>query len=224
MTSPIERLDDWRSGQHCPRKVGGTRKRRLWGRTLASVDTVLVHATAVRGGFGVDHAMVEAALVELDEAAPNAVEAAGSLGPARRWAVAKRYRETPYHGLYHPEMRMSVVQWPATDYTYHGDGVNSCSIGWAYDGLFKPEHQDTLDIEGGRESLRHFIEAALEQGCPLRRISAHACHSTKMHDPGPRVWLDVVLPVAEQFGLDPAPNWTTGVGQPWVKRWMEAAA
>jgi hypothetical protein len=134
-----------------------------------------------------------------------------------------RYRETPYHGLYSPRDHLSVVQWSAAEYTYHGDGANKRSVGWAYDGLFKPSHMDALDVEGGREGLRHMIRAALEQGCPLRQVSAHACHSRKMHDPGPRVWLEVVEPVAAEFGLEVAADWTTGVGQPWIKRWREAA-
>jgi hypothetical protein len=198
----ITLVDDWRSGQRCP-----LAKRRFFRRSLAAVDTVCVHATAVKGGFGVASEM-------------HTKLAADVVSSARR----ARYRATPYHGLYSPRDRASVVQWPAADFTYHGNSPNRVSLGWAYDGLFSPDHSDELDVEGGRASLRHLITAALEQGCPLRRVTAHAQHANKPHDPGPRVWLEVVEPVADEFGLGVALDWVTGNGRDEIDRWRRAYA
>lgn len=228
--APITLLDDYRSGQRCPRLVGGVKKRRLWGRLVGSVDTVLLHATAVAGGFGVSNELANDIRTLINrERGPDGRPAVVGDAEVQQRARFARYRETPYHGLYSPRDRVSVVQWGAGQHTYHGNAPNSCSLGWAYDGKFTPSEHDELDIEGGRASLRHLIERALEQGCPLRRVTPHANHApppkyAKPHDPGPRVWLDVVVPVANEFGLDLALDWVTGGAQPWAKRWMEEAA
>ena len=219
---PIELISSWRTGQRCPLRVGDKPKRRAWPRKIADVDTVLVHATAEAGGFGPGKSRLARKVAEVlgDETREPTPD---ELIEARRRALVERYGRQTYHGLYSPTVRTSLVQWPATDYTYHGDRANSCSLGWAYDGRFAPDHSDELDIEGGRESLRHLIRDALEQGCPLRRVSPHANHSRKPHDPGPLVWLEVVRPVAEQFGLELELDWTTGKGQPWARRWMDGS-
>lgn len=235
--SAITLLDDYRSGQRCPRRVDGVKKRRWWPRAASSVDTVLVHATAVKGGFGVDANELAAHVAKHHPKAEreSGWDASEVYMIARRELLGQRFRRTPYHGWYHRGERMSVVQWPATDVTYHGNAPNTRSLGWAYDGKFTPSEHDELDIEGGRASLRHLIERALEQGCALRQISPHANHAppprhAKPHDPGPRVWLEVVIPVVEQLRaervvtLDIDANWTTGGAEPWAKRWMEATA
>jgi hypothetical protein len=211
--APIVLLDDWRSGQRLPWTLANS-KRRWLARKASSVHTILVHATGVRHGFGVDGRLVAAAK-------PVGVEAFERVSAELRRA---RYRKTPYHGLYSPRDRVSVVQWAATDFTYHGNAPNAVSLGWAYDGKFTPDESDDLDIEGGRASLRHLINAALEQGCPLRRVTAHAQHSNKPHDPGARVWLEVVEPVADEFGLGIAMDWVTGNGRDEIDRWRRAFA
>jgi hypothetical protein len=207
----ITLLDDWRSGQRCP-----WRKRRAFARKVERVDTVLVHATGVRGGFGVTGRQMA---YEQERPGYNP-----DTDNSARMARLTRYRETSYHGIYSPRGRLSVVQWAATEYTYHGNAANSVSLGWAYDGKFTPDESDDLDVEGGRESLRHLIRTALEQGCPLRRVTAHAQHSNKPHDPGPRVWLEVVEPVADEFGLGVALDWVTGNGRDEIDRWRQAYA
>lgn len=216
---PITLLSTWRSGQRCPRRVDGKPKRSIWRREPSTVDTILVHATAVRGGFGVATAQLAAVTQAQLDAVGHGLTPDAAVYTA---ALAARFARTTYHGVYMPRIRTSLVQWPAMDRTYHGDAANSCSMGWAYDGSFRPGLLDDLDIEAARESLRHLIRDALEQGCPLRRVSPHANHSTKQHDPGPLVWREVIVPVAEQLGLELALDWTTGEGQPWARRWMEA--
>jgi hypothetical protein len=177
--------DDYKSGQRCPEK-----RRGLWRRRIATVESVLVHATAVAGGFALAHYQIKAAGGDLE-------------------ALLARYRETPYHGVYSPRFGLSVVQWAASEYTHHGNGANSWSVGWAYDGLFTTSHLDELDVDGGREALRHFIEAQREQGVELKYIDAHANHSNKPFDPGPQVWRGVVLPVAADLGLEVRPSFVT---------------
>jgi hypothetical protein len=215
MTEPITLVDDWRTGQRCPWQPVKS-KRRYLARSVASVDTIEIHATGAEGGFGVSAAQIRAA-------AKSGRRSNVPTGD-RTQARLSRYRKTPYHGLYSPRDRASVVQWPATDFTYHGNSPNRVSLGWAYDGLFSPDHSDELDVEGGRASLRHLITAALEQGCPLRRVTAHAQHANKPHDPGARVWLEVVEPVADEFGLGVALDWVTGHGRDEIDRWRRAYA
>lgn len=235
MSEPITLLDDYRTGQRAPWALVGS-KRRWLARTVASVDTVLVHATGVAGGFGVGPRQLASALAEMDPGPEDLVS--DVMTQARIRALVKRFRETPYHGYFVSKPKgyaggdpfsLSMVQWAATDFTYHGNSPNAVSVGWAYDGKFTPSEHDDLDVEGGRESLRHLIRAAVEQGCPLRRVTCHANHApppkhAKPHDPGPRVWLEVVRPVAEEFGLTLENDWTSGGAKPWARRWMAEAA
>lgn len=211
----ITLVDDWRTGQRCP-----SAKRRWLRRKVAAVDTVLVHATGVLGGFDVTRGQrAGAAYRSLGTAQPMVDNDPRATVAAR----LHRYRETPYHGVYSPRDRVSVVQWAATDFTYHGNKPNYCSLGWAYDGRFTDDESDELDIEGGRASLRHLINAALEQGCPLAKVTCHAQHSNKPHDPGPVLWLAIVEQVAIDFGLEIAVDWVTGSGAPRIKQWRAGA-
>lgn len=207
--------DEWRKGQHCPRKIDGVPKSKLRRRSASSVSLVCVHASAVRGGFGVGKQLRAKVRVLLGAAATEE--------DVSRTAVLIRYVGETYHGIYRPGDSMlpalSAVQWPVTDWTYHGDHTNGRSVGWAIDGLWRPDHQDDLGIEEARTALRHFIDAALEQGAPLTEITAHANHSRKPHDPDRLVWCEVVRPVAAEYDLTIRPEWTTGHGSAAIHGW-----
>ena len=169
-------------------------------RPLAQVTTVLVHQTAVHGGFGVRSQL-------LDRHGGDAL--------AARQA---RYRDTPYHELYSPQDRASIVQWPAWAYTFHGHKANRYSVGWAYDGKLPG---DALDVEGARASLTHFVEVMREAGAPLRYVEAHRQHSAQRGgDPGVEIWTRVVRPLLEQLELAQRPEHVTGTGKRLPPAWL----
>lgn len=168
-------------------------------RDVADVDTVVIHVTDVAGGFGVSPQQVAAA--------------GGDKGRARR----ARYEHTPYHAVYSPRDRASILQWPVWAYSWHGDGANRTSIGWSYDGAFPG---DRLDVEGARASLRHAVEAYRAAGAPLRFVEAHMQHSAERSDPGVEIWTQVVRPLLRELGLEERPEHVTRDGKPLPAAWL----
>jgi len=81
------------------------------------------------------------------------------------------------------------------------------------------EDKDGLDVEGGRESLRHVVEVGRAQGCPISKVTAHANHSNKPFDPGAEVWRAIVEPVADELGLEVLADWTTRGHRPVIADW-----
>ena len=155
----------------------------------------------MRGGFG-----VTARQLARFEGDPD----------AEQLARVARYKKTPYHGIYSPKSKVSVVQWPVWAYMYHGHKSNRYSLGWAYDALL-PE--DPLDASGARESVRHLLAYAKSQGCEIRHIEAHAQHSNKPRDPGAGIWREVAQPIAREFGLTFTDR-VTGKGAPIPASWL----
>jgi hypothetical protein len=175
-------------------------KGRRWDvREPAQIDTLVLHQTAVPGGFGVS-ARHRAAVPRLDDS-----ESSWMLR-----ARMARYRNTPYTCVYSPQDQASVIQWPFWAYLYHGHRANAYSIGWAYDGRLPG---DEIDADGAQESLRHVIEWARGFGCPLRFVEGHRQHAAaRGGDPGSEIWSQVALPVAREFGLAPNDR-VTGTGR-----------
>jgi hypothetical protein len=191
-------VESFRNVTKVPRDFSKARKR---PRPITDVTTVLVHQTAVTGGFGVSRRLLR--------------QHDGDAAEARQ----ARYRRTPYHGLYSPRDRASIVQWPAWVYGYHGNGANRYSVGWAYDGKLPG---DELDAEGARESLRHFVECMREAGAPLLYVEAHRQHSDQRGgDPGEQIWREVVRPLFDELGLEERPTHTTGPGLELPNSWRE---
>jgi len=140
----VTHLDDYLRSQRPP-----TSELSKWPvRLLSRVTSVCVHQTAVPGGFGVKDFQIAAAMRERPDTTLDL------LVQGLLW----RYRKTPYHAVYSPRRRVSVVQWHPKWRTNHGNGSNRYSIGWAYDGGFTTHHTDVLDVVGGRESLTRVVE------------------------------------------------------------------
>jgi hypothetical protein len=168
-------------------------------RALMEVDTVVVHQTAVGGGFGVSQRM-------LDKHGNEVL------------ARQIRYRETPYHGLFSPRDRASIIQWPAWAHTFHGHKSNGYSLGWAYDGKAPG---DALDLIGARSALRHFVTTMRECGAPLRYVEAHRQHSAERAlDPGVEIWTQIVRPLLAEMKLEERSTRTTGTGLALPDEWM----
>lgn len=174
-------------------------KGRKTPRPISGVDTIEVHQTAVKGGFGVTTSQLAAA--------------GGNLVAAR----AKRYQGTPYHAIYSPADRWSRIQWPPWAYTWHGNGGNRYSIGWAYDGKLPG---DSLDVEGARASLRDLVTRLRAVGVPLKYVEAHRQHSAdRAGDPGREIWSRVVVPMLGELGLQERRTHVTGSGSPIPDSW-----
>lgn len=178
----------------------GFEKARKLPRALELVDTIVVHQTAVAGGFGVSQRLLE--------------RHRGHECEARQ----TRYRQTPYHGLYSPKDKASIVQWPAWAYTFHGHKANATSVGWAYDGQLPG---DELALPGARAALRHFVKTMRAAGAPLRYIEAHRQHSAdRAADPGVEIWSLIVRPLLAELGLQERAKRTTGTGLALPPDWL----
>lgn len=189
-------VETFRSVTSIPREFTRGRKR---PRPLSAVSTVLIHQTAVGGGFGISERLLG--------------RYQGQVFPARQ----ARYRDTPYHGVYSPIDRASIVQWPAWLHSHHGNGGNEYSVGWAYDGKLPG---DVLDLHGARSALRHFVVAMRATGVELRYIEAHRQHSNQRgSDPGVQIWSLVVRPLLAELGLEERATHTTGTGQALPDDW-----
>jgi hypothetical protein len=192
----VQLIETWQSVPRplAPGHKGSTRR----VRDPARVSVLLIHQTAVLGGFGATERQIDATPDHLPR--------------YEREQVARqiRYRKTPYHGVYDPQASVSIVQWPVWAYMWHGNGGNGDSVGWAYDGKIPG---DDLDVDAAREALRHMIDAARRQGAKLARVESHRQHSAaRGGDPGAEIWRGVVLPVAAECGLGLSTR-VTGSGQ-----------
>lgn len=195
----IQLIETW---QDVPYPLpAGTKGRLKTRRPGEQVTAFLVHQTAVRGGFGVTSSQIAATPDHLPEA------------ERRQIARQARYRKTPYHGIYDPQSRVSIVQWPIWAYMWHGNGGNAASFGWAIDGLWDRSHADDLDVDASREAMRHALDCGFRQGAEFECVESHAQHSAgRQLDPGAEIWRGVVLPVAAEFGLGVSMR-TTGTGK-----------
>lgn len=195
-SSSIRRVEDGLRLGSLPVPFKGRRDRR----DLAGVDTIVIHQTAVKGGFGIGSKRLDAA---------GGDELRGRM---------LHYLETPYHAIYSPRDRASILQWPAWAYSWHGDGANRYSIGWAYDGQLPG---DVLDVEGARAALRHAVETYRRAGVPLRYVEAHRQHDDqRAGDPGAEIWCRVVRPMLRELGLQERPTHTTRDGLTLPPSWL----
>jgi hypothetical protein len=190
-------VESYRNVTSVPREFEKARNR---PRSLAGVDSVVIHQTAVLGGFDVSKRMLE-------HHRGDALEARQA-----------RYRDTPYHGLFSAKDRASIIQWPAWVHSYHGNKANVTSVGWAYDGKVPG---DELDLPGARAALRHFVIAMREAGAPLRFVEAHRQHAAQRAlDPGVAIWTQIVRPLLGELGLEERATRTTGTGLALPDDWL----
>lgn len=201
----IQLVESWQDAQALSPEFKGRRA----PRKPDAVIVFLVHQTGVKRGFGVTAKQVAAQ--------PEHLPA----GERRQLARQARYRKTPYHGVYDTQSRVSIAQWPVWAYSYHGNGGNALSYGWAIDGLWSATHADDLDVDAARESMRHQIDCARRQGAKLACVESHAQHAaSRGRDPGAEIWRGVVLPVAAECGLGVSLR-TTGTGK--IPTWQRPA-
>ena len=166
--SPTYRVYDQTGVAPNPKKTYGPR--------TAASPLIVVHVTAVRGGFSVTAA------------------AAARLG-ARTPALLERYAQLPYHWMA-ARADEGIVVHNHTPFlrTIHGHAGNR-GIGVAIDCDWDEPLTEVL-IGAGRTMMHEALaELRAATGASTVFVAPHRVFSnTRLNDPGPRVWADIVLP------------------------------
>lgn len=174
-------------------------------RDVSKVDLVVVHVTAVRGGFGVSKSAVAKWTKQIRDGFPTTPPSIVGQLPildldadvtlaARRLALWERFRDVPYHGI---ACRNGDVlsNHPLSRHSWHGNAGN-VGVGWAIDAA--PDEQlDDWMVETGRTGLRILIDRLRrETSMPVIRVAPHRAFSaSRRNDTGPMVWGRIVEPV-----------------------------
>lgn len=177
-------------------------------RDVAKVDLVVVHVTAVRGGFGVSKSAIKRWRTEIErgfESTPPSIVAQlprvvveNVELTARRLALWQRFRDVPYHGIA-ARNGDCLSNHPLSRHSWHGNAGN-VGVGWAIDAA-PDEKLDDWMIETGRASLRILIDRLRrETKQPIIRVAPHrAFSSSRRNDTGPYVWSRIVEPVIASY-------------------------
>lgn len=166
-------------------------------RQPGQVDTLLVHQTAVAGGFGA--ASLEARI-------------------ARYGGRSRARPGTPYHYVYSPQDAAVVALWHPRLYSYHGNGGNRYSVGYAVDGKWPGDELDAGQLE---EATRLVLDHLADIGYPVTHLEAHRQHSqARGGDPGPQLWGPIVRACAQAGRPACLPRaHVTGTGQAIPASW-----
>ena len=185
-------------------------------RPLANVRTILIHQTAVAGGFGVTATQQKKGLEQFSELSHL-------LPIGRDCGLLWRYQTETYHAIYSPRSKNSFNLRHPSVYTFHGHGSNRYSVGWAYDGMFTRDHTDELDVGHALVALTEYVvwlADTLSVDPSDLNFESHRQHSaTRVRDPGPEIWANVVMPVAGAMGVKLNSEHVTGTGKPIPESW-----
>lgn len=205
---------------------------------------IVVHVTAVVGGFGLaasarkrwratlDHPF----LVDVpDELISQLIDCGdveqldafyGVVDPdllARRLGTWERYRSTPYHQI-GSQAGDSIANRALSQRSYHA-GLGNDGVGLAIDaGPQEPLSSDL--IETGRLSLHNLANRLLDAGAPGPfKVQPHRCFdSNRVRDTDLYVWREIVLPVvAKRSDLYIDYELQLGTGRPVPREWDPSA-
>lgn len=177
-------------------------------RDVTRVGLVVVHVTAVRGGFGVSRSAVARWRSEIEAGFPTLAPSIVGQFPivedgnvelaAKRLALWERFRDVPYHQV---ACRNGDVlsNHPLSRHSWHGNGGN-VGVGWAID-CAPDEQLDDWMAETGRASLQILIDRLRrETRQPVIKLAPHRAFSaSRRNDTGPIVWREVVEPVIKLY-------------------------
>lgn len=173
-------------------------------RDVRLVDLIVVHVTAVRGGFGVAKsavkkfdAIVDDGMDDLPvELAQQLLDGDGQPLPLtpQRLALWARFKNVPYHQIA-ARNGDCLANHPLSRHSWHGNGGNT-GVGFAVD-CAPDEKLDDWMIETGRKSLSILIARLQRETMqPVIRIAPHRAFSaSRRNDTGPYVWKEVIEPV-----------------------------
>lgn len=176
-------------------------------RNVDELDMIVVHITAVSGGFGVSPKRVrfwKGALYDGD--VPDAIAShlpdAHPDENARRLALWERYRACPYHQI-SAANGDDLINHPLSRRSWHANGANT-GVGWALD-CGPKDNLSPNRIAQGRHSLGTLISRVLFDSAKAIqhgvRIVPHRCSSKdRRGDTGAQVWREVVLPTVRAWG------------------------
>lgn len=155
-------------------------------------------------------------------------------GPAADRAKAhRRALNIPAHAV---AFRDGVFAIPAepTWYLYHGNALNSFTLGLEIEGRYRglvhdPKTLwggdetpcDALTIDTAREALKWLVTTGRSLGMPIKDVYAHRqSNGQKPSDPGEALWKAVVLEYGVPvLGLTPQNKFTVEKGRPIPKQW-----
>jgi hypothetical protein len=179
-------------GQDPPPWFKGKRNTR---REPADVTTVMLHQSAVAGGFG----------------------AADLEARAARYAGTSESKPgTPYHYIYSPRDHAVCAIWHPELYSWHGDGGNAPSWAFCVDGKYPGDPLDRAELAA---AFVLAVQHAASVGFAATKLEAHRQHAAgRGGDPGPEIW-PVIEIVAGAMGITPTLTRTTGDGQPIPASW-----
>uniref|UniRef100_A0A7C3WW05 N-acetylmuramoyl-L-alanine amidase n=1 Tax=Dictyoglomus turgidum TaxID=513050 RepID=A0A7C3WW05_9BACT len=119
----------------------------------------------------------------------------------------------------------AVIPNPLEWYIYHGNKLNSRSLGLEIEGIYSPQGtDDELSpniIAAAVAALDFLVEEGGKLGMKIRYIWAHRQSSRdRRGDPGGSIWKEIVLGYAvPQLGLKTEPDLVVGDGRPIPVEW-----
>lgn len=151
-------------------------------------DTMVVHVTGVRGGFGVAKYQERAFISDPDPVLD-------SMGyDAYHQALFQRYRDTPYHYIV-TQCGTLVKNRPLSQWSWHANGGNY-GVGIAFDCDWNEQLSS-----GEVDAFRNAFAIALDifsswtgPGVKIKVASHRQFSKNRAMDPGPQIWQNVVLP------------------------------
>lgn len=223
---------DMRGEMPEPQGKARVRQGRTVLRSARAVTGIVIHQTATP--FSVSSDMIRQAGGDADLALRMRVQ--GRLDPLRRPVAC--------HGMVF-RRGWAVLTRPLRSYVYHGNGLNSSTLGIEFEGRYPGleddpstatlEHmkttwggkpQDVTDelVAAGRELLAWMVAEGRAEGMPIQWIYAHRQSSAdRRSDPGSELWRRIVLEFAvPELGLETRPQMTTGDGAPIPLEWDPA--
>ena len=172
-------------------------------RDPADVDTIVVHQTAVE--FGVSK------------------RAIANHGGDVELARAHRALDVACHAMAFRQGYF-VAAHPLVDYVNHGNRFNATSLGLEIDGRYAGLEDDPKTIaredlkttwggaptvlsedtiKAAKDAIVWLCVEAARKGMKITKIASHRQSSdTRRSDPGEAIWQSIVLPIADELGLE----------------------
>lgn len=151
---------------------------------------------------------------------------------AERMALHARFWSVAYHwvGLRNGDV---LYNNQPSRYTFHGNGANRRGIGVSLEAVLpgreedrraRHDEVDEAFIANGQRLLRLAVNTTREAGAPLTHLTAHRCYSPRRRgDPGEAVWRQIVVPLADELGLEVDYGFAEAGGRPIPTAWDDRA-